>query len=174
MASEVIELYQRLDDPELCVQPPKRPRRRRSNLALQDLPSEVVARILNFACNDPVDVVLVSLVCKEFQAMTSNEALWQRVCLNRFGFVSPDTVTRSGSWMTIMRNKALIENSPWTIKPKQPARVLQNAMLGTFHPFGTPSSCSTSTALSGAPPASRTLLTLVFNYCRSNLFGCYR
>lgn len=132
MASEVIELYQRLDDAQLCSEPPKRSRRRRRSLQLQDLPSEVVLRILNFMCQDPVDVVTVSLVCTEFRAMTSDEALWQRVCLNRFGFVNPDTVQRSGSWMTVMRNKALIENSPWTVKPKQHAMVLQNSLLGAL------------------------------------------
>lgn len=132
MASEVIELPCALDDDSNVVQRRKRPRKVKADLQLQDLPSEVVVRILEFACNDPVDVVIVSLVCTEFRAMTTNEALWQRVCLNRFGFVNPDTVTRSGSWMTIMRNKSLIENSPWTIKPKTHAMSLQNGLLGTI------------------------------------------
>lgn len=88
-------------------------------------------RILDFSCNDPEEVAAISLVCTLFKNMTSSEALWRRVCLNRFGFVHPATVTRSGSWKSLMQHKSAIENSPWVIKPREPAQTLQNELLGT-------------------------------------------
>lgn len=95
-----------------------------------DLPSEIMMRILDFSCNDPEEVAAVSLVCTLFNSMASSEALWRRVCLNRFGFVHPTTVTRSGSWKSLMRYKSAIENSPWAVKPRDPAQTLQNDLLG--------------------------------------------
>lgn len=105
--------------------------KRRARLAhILQLPSEILMRIIDFASYDPTDVVLYSLVCRKFHEYTSNETLWQRVCINRFGYVHPTTISRSGSWKALMRTKSLIENSPWTIKPQEPVRELHNDLLG--------------------------------------------
>lgn len=132
MASEVYHRRASSRDVELAPDRQDRVRKKKSSrLELFDLPAEILWRILGIFCNDPVEVVSISLVCKAFRQMTNNEQLWQRVCLNRFGFVAPETVSMSGSWMTVMRDKTAIENSPWIVKPKECAQLVYNDLLGT-------------------------------------------
>jgi WD40 repeat protein len=89
-----------------------------------------VLRILDFAFVHPKEVASFSQVCSHLSVISSSEDLWRRVCLNHFGYVHPLTVSRSGSWKSLMRNKSLIENSPWEVKPREATQVLQNGLLG--------------------------------------------
>jgi len=131
MASELYFAAPRA--PSLDISPHRRgshDRRRKRPAHFLDLPYEVLIRILEFSCDNAEELVNFSLVCSAMNRFAAVESLWKRVCLNRYGFVHPSTVTQSGSWRTLIRNKALIENSPWTVKPLEASNMLQNDVLG--------------------------------------------
>jgi hypothetical protein len=105
--------------------------RRRKPIHILELPHEVLLTILDFSCQTPTELVRFSLVCSLFHRFTEAEPLWRKVCMNSFDSIHPLTLSRSGSWKSLLKNKALIENSPWTVKPKEAVQTLHNELLGT-------------------------------------------
>lgn len=112
----------------------RRARVRRTQRVLLELPTEILLRILNFSCNTPHDITSFSLVCRSFRRYSQEEDLWKKICLKTFSDVNPVTLLRCGSWRSLIRNKSIIENSPWTVRPEAASLVIQNQLLSTFAP----------------------------------------
>lgn len=169
MASDLCFAHARI--PSMDISPQRRTmrdRRRKRRPHFLELPYEVLMRILEFSCDNAEELVNFSLVCSTMNRFAAVESLWKRVCLNRFGFVHPSTVSRSGSWKSLLRNKALIENSPWTVKPREAANSLQNDYLGTFDlpplrqlPLCLPCSSPLHASFAFSSPFSHTLLIIL-------------